>query len=241
MGISIALIGTLLVVLVMLVAILVIIAAISRKAKQAARTIFGTETLKEGFDQIEAEFAATPKSVSAVTSLYLPKIVRDFPEFSFEQMKTRAENALVSYLCALDRMIPELPEDCSTEFKQQLALEIQEKRTRHDNMRYEEIKLHRTEISGYRKIPGRCIVTFQTALQSMNGKLLVQSKWNTEAIYVQDSQITETELDTGLGLNCPNCGAPITTLGNKVCEYCGTEVKELNIHVWAFNHVEQVN
>ncbi len=228
-------------ILVILLLIVGLILYIRAKAKEASLLLFGTEDLKEGFEQIEAEYAATPKSVSAVTSLYLPKIVRDFPEFSVEQMKTRAENVLVSYLQALDQKSTTLPADCTPEFRQQLVLEIQESRNKQTDLQYKEIKLHRTEIAGYKKVPGRCIITFQTALQSKNGTKLVQSKWNTEAIYVQDSQVTDTELDAGLGLNCPNCGAPITTLGKKICEYCGTEVMELNIHIWAFNRVTQIN
>ena len=40
--------------------------------------------------------------------------------------------------------------------------------------------------------------------------------------------------------NCPNCGAPISTLGSKVCEYCGTPIVELNIYAWTFSNIEEV-
>lgn len=225
--------------LIVILFILLLVYLITRKVKQTAEMIFDS-TLEEGLKQIEAEYTATPKSVSAVTSLYLPKIVRDFPEFNLEQMKTRAENVLVSYLHALEQNSAEMPEDCSPEFIKQISFQIQQNQNRQIDMQCREIKIHRTEISGYRKVPGRCIVTFQTALQFVDDTGMVQSKWNTEAIYVQDSEKTATNLDDGMGLNCPNCGAPITTLGKKVCEYCGTEVVELNIHVWVFNKVEQI-
>lgn len=51
----------------------------------------------------------------------------------------------------------------------------------------------------------------------------------------------ENDLDHGLGLNCPNCGAPISTLGHKHCEYCGSPVIEYNINVWTFSNVEEKN
>ena len=46
--------------------------------------------------------------------------------------------------------------------------------------------------------------------------------------------------DTGMALNCPNCGAPLNRLGAKVCEYCGTPIVEFNIKVWNFSDVEEV-
>ena len=39
-----------------------------------AREAFGTSDIREGIRQVEQEYASTPKSVSAMTSLYLPKI-----------------------------------------------------------------------------------------------------------------------------------------------------------------------
>ncbi|NLL77651.1 MAG: zinc ribbon domain-containing protein [Clostridiales bacterium] len=65
-------------------------------------------------------------------------------------------------------------------------------------------------------------------------------KYNIDLIYIQDRTLVEDERDYVLGLNCPNCGAPIAGLGAKVCEYCGTPVIELNIKVWTFSDVREV-
>ena len=46
-------------------------------------------------------------------------------------------------------------------------------------------------------------------------------------------------LGEGLGLTCPNCGAPIKNLGQKFCLYCGTGVVEVNARVWKFNAVRE--
>ena len=45
--------------------------------------------------------------------------------------------------------------------------------------------------------------------------------------------------DGALGITCPNCGAPITNLGAKFCEYCGAGVVELNVHAWSFENIEE--
>ena len=38
---------------------------------------------------------------------------------------------------------------------------------------------------------------------------------------------------------CPNCGAPVKTLGEKFCQFCGTAIKEINIRSWKFNSVNE--
>ena len=40
----------------------------------------------------------TPKSLSAMTNLYLPQILRDFPEFNWEEMREMVERAVKEYL-----------------------------------------------------------------------------------------------------------------------------------------------
>ncbi|MCD8025431.1 MAG: zinc-ribbon domain-containing protein, partial [Clostridiales bacterium] len=42
-----------------------------------------------------------------------------------------------------------------------------------------------------------------------------------------------------VGVNCPNCGAPIKNLGKKFCEYCGTAVTEVNIRAWKFDSITE--
>ena len=39
-------------------------------------------------------------------------------------------------------------------------------------------------------------------------------------------------------LNCPNCGAPITTLGEKYCRYCNTGIKDLVKRSWVINNIK---
>ena len=67
-----------------------------------------------------------------------------------------------------------------------------------------------------------------------------QTRYNVDLIYIQDRNKVENELDHALGINCPNCGAPLSTLGAKVCEYCGTPVVTVNLYAWTFNNVEEV-
>ncbi len=226
------------------------------RAKRAvasfSREAFGTEDIREGLRQVEQEYASTPKSISAMTSLYLPKIKKDFPEFQYDEMKVRAENALTSYLLAVDQMNVGGLKEGNRELKDKLEMRIQMLRAAGKKEHYGSIKIHRTEISDYKKRNGRCIITFQTALQyyhtlnDESGKILegsenmlTQSKYNTDVIYIQDRNLVEDERDLSLGLNCPNCGAPVSGVGSKFCEYCGTPIVELNIYAWTFSSITE--
>lgn len=75
---------------------------------------------------------------------------------------------------------------------------------------------------------------------SGNRGVKTQSRYNVECLYIQDRDYVENLDDTGMALNCPNCGAPLNRLGAKVCEYCGTPIVEFNIKVWNFSDVEEV-
>ena len=168
-------------------------------------------------------------------------------------MKVRAENVLTSYLMAVSSQNPGLLKEGSRELKDKLEMHITQQKGRGEREKFESIRLHRTEIADYKKRSGRCTITFQTSLQYKHtlteegGKLLAgnpntleQSRYNVELVYIQDRNIVEDERDLSLGLNCPNCGAPISGLGSKVCEYCGTPVVELNIYAWTFHNVSEV-
>lgn len=248
-------------IIIILVLILVIIGWIYffiRKAKRAvesfSREAFGTSDIMQGLKQVEQEYSATPKSVSAMTSLYLPKIKRDFPEFHYDEMKVRAENVLTSYLLAVDQMSTGVLKEGNQELKDKLSMRIEMLKGAGEREHFQSIKLHRTEITDYKKRNGTCIITFQTSLQyyhtrkDENGKILegredmlTQSKYNTDVIYIQDRELLKDERDLSLGINCPNCGAPISGTGSKVCQYCGTPVVELNIYAWTFSNVTEEN
>ena len=68
--------------------------------------------------------------------------------------------------------------------------------------------------------------------------LLEQTKYNMELMYIQDE--SKVSADKGVGLTCPHCGAPVTSLGAKFCEFCGSEVIPINMQVWSLQHFYEV-
>lgn len=99
------------------------------------------------------------------------------------------------------------------------------------------ILIHRTEIKDYTKRSGTCVIVFQSGVQYLTGTKKVQTRYNTHMMYVQDA--AEYGYANGYSTECPHCGAAISDLGRKFCEYCGSEVVPINIHVWELHKIEE--
>lgn len=225
---------------------------IRERVRQFTRMAFGSDTLKGSFENMDRQEEITHKSVSAATKLYLPQILRDFPQFHYDEMKNRAENVLTGFLSGIDEKNPaRLPEGTTSELREKLDLRISALNNEGAGEHFRNIRIHRTEIKTYRKLKGRCSIIFQSAVQynyfkERDGEVtegaedrLRQSRYNVEMIYIQDRDLVENQADSGLAMNCPNCGAPLPRLGAKKCLYCDTPVEEFNIKIWHFSDVEE--
>ena len=216
--------------------------------------MFGTSSISSVVDQIkdqELEYATTPKSVSGMTSLYLPNITRDFPEFHYDEMRERAEHLLVSYLMSINKRMDVLTDSANSDLKKQLEQYLQSLDAQDKEEHYTSIKTHESAITRYSKEKGICKITFQISAEHyhyvtrdgivIQGKddRLEQSRYNVDLIYIQDRDIVENSASDVKGLNCPNCGAPVRSIGQKRCEYCGTAIIEYNINVWTFSDVRE--
>ena len=222
------------VVVVILLCVVIVITlgvwAITNRVKKFSRDVFGTENLAEGINR-QADLAAeTPKSVSGMTRLMEPQIMRDFPDFSWEEFKHRAENMLTSALLAITSGDVTTIVDASDTLKEQIRNRIGDNEASGVKENFEQIKIHQTEISNYHKEKGTCVITIQSSVEyfysKMRGDELIagskerktQTKYNTELIYIQDSDLAE--FDNAIGVSCPNCGAPLNINQSAKCEYC---------------------
>ena len=173
----------------------------------------------------EEEIAATPRSLSGMDSIYLPKIHRDFPEFSWDEWRGKIEDAVRS--------------------------KIKDKNG----------QIYQTVISRYTKDTGVCRITAETSASYLPGRdeapedlrgvgqihiikdgkkeqslLKRQAVFETELLYVQNAEKIQGR---ALGVNCPNCGAPFTRLGDRTCPYCGSAVIPVNLRVWRIGSIRE--
>lgn len=233
------------------IGILTVYKNITGKLRSISSQLFGTTDFVKGLKMAADVQAETPKSVSAMTRLMEPQIMRDFPEFSWEEFKQKAENMLTSALLAIsannaDRLI-----EGSEDIKKQVENIIEDNRANGVGEHYSDIEIHQTEIADYRKQNGKCVITIQSAVgygyyKMQDGEVIAgdrkrktQTKYNVELVYIQDPETAK--IDNAVGTTCPQCGAPVKVLGAKYCEYCGSGIVPLNIHVWSLHKFYEVD
>ena len=229
---------------------LVGVCVVRSRIRDFSRQVFGTDSIAEGLNR-QADLAAeTPKSVSGMTRLFEPQIRRDFPDFSWEEFKHRAENMLVSALLAVSGENLERLSEASPEVRQQVENQIRDNQAAGIKETYREIKIHQTEMADYRKEKGTCTLTIQSAVEYYHDRektgqpenraqRKTQTKYNLELLYIQDSDAAG--LGSAVGTICPNCGAPVRNLGAMFCEYCGSAVTPVNIKVWSLHKFYEVD
>ena len=175
-------------------------------------------TLTGIISKADLEAETTPKSLSSAEPLLLDRIRRDFPEYNPELIRQRVmKDARVFYESAQagkclygDGVSDQLKERLPSYLPPDVAGGIQ---------------VHKVALSAYDDASQDRVLTFQAAaaFQDTAGVtrqrrliLTYLAAWSTDTV-------------TGVKrANCPNCGAPVRTVGSKVCQYCGTALK-----VWA--------
>lgn len=181
-----------------------------------------------------------PKHISGMTRLLLPNIERDFKTFNESELYNKAETGLKIIFNSLEekKVSNELPL-----LKGLLQETINDYKSSEINVKYDDIVFHDFALKKYYKKDGVATIKVQTSLEyyfkKEKGKKIVenysnykkQTRYTVDFIYVYD--ITQVKDYTRvLGVHCPNCGAPLTKLGDKICDYCHTGVEDLNLKNW---------
>ena len=114
----------LIIILLLILAILVLIFYGVYRVKRFSRQLFGTDDILQGVKKAQEDLSTTPRSVSAMTRIALPQIVSDFPDFEYNEMKQRAENALMQYFEAVTAQDVTILQEGNEDLKEQLRSQI---------------------------------------------------------------------------------------------------------------------
>lgn len=179
-----------------------------------------------------------PKSVGSMDSIYLNNLQKDFPTFHIKEMKSLAENDLYTYFQAIEEKNKNLI--TSDSVRKIVEKQIQEQKE--DHISYSNIKIHKTVLNKYENNHSIATITMAISLEYQYKKnetiSKVQDRYSLEYIYIIDASKVSKNKKV-LGLNCPNCGSPITTLKAKKCSYCNSYIVDIVKRVWTLNSIKK--
>lgn len=217
-----------------------------REAQLLSKHGLDPENMRSTVELVNQMRVNNARPVMAMTSMYLPRIVEEFPDFNFEEIRERSEVMLTSYLRAIDQNNPSLFKYGSKELEQTLRSKIEMNIDAGLEENYDLIKINRTEIAKYLNTTGRQTIYLQSSVEcvhytlkdgvvvSGNRDQKYQTRFEIELVYVQDAALVDNDNERVLGVNCPNCSAPVTKLGHKYCEYCGSRLIDYNAKTFSF-------
>ena len=196
------------------------------KFRKIAKHYLGTTDIKKVLEKAELENENTPKSLGSMDSIYLDNLKHDFKDININELKRLAESVILEiFNCIQTKDLSKL----STKNEKIIAY-VKNKLNDFQDTDISNMKIHQTVLNKYEKEKGIATIYLATSFEYFkkeNGiKKKVQKRIKTEYIYVIDSNQVKGSLKA-LGLNCPNCGAPIKSLAKKVCSYCQTGIVDL--------------
>ena len=235
------LIVELLVILLLLGGIVFCIIFITRTVRGFLQTYFHADNLKDAIENSKIEDENTHKSISSMESIYLDKIEKEFPDLNINELKSKAEANIINVLDTIESKNIENLKNKNEKvvaFTQHKIDDLKEDKADIDN-----IKIHKTLLNKYEVNDSIATITIASSLEYFykKGKDIghkIQTRYKTEFIYIIDASKLHNNVK-GLGLNCPNCGAPVKTLGHKYCEYCNTGIVEIVKKVWIINNINE--
>lgn len=228
-------------ILVLLVAIILLFLLAKAIINRIVKEFFGSESLKELFDNNEIIYNETPKSLSSMEMIYSNDLKNDFPDLNINELKSSSEQYIRDVLNSIESKNTDKLEKISdklTSYVESKIEDLKDKKIDIDN-----IKMHKTVVNKYEKKDGIASISFQTSLEysykeDNSVRKKIQTRYKTEFIYIIDASKLDKKVKA-LGINCPNCGAPIKTLGHKHCEYCNTGVVDIVKKTWIINNIKE--
>lgn len=209
---------------------------IKSKIKSFKNKYFNGMDFKEIMEEARIEDEELPKSLSSMDSVYLEQIKKDFPDCNINELKRVSEALIFSFFKAVEDKDITLLNNKNEKIKEYCLKLINDNKGK--DVKYRDLKIHKTVLSKYEKAKGIATIYFSSSFQYEyveDGKSKkVQDRAKVEFIYVIDSNLV-AESKKALGINCPNCGSPIKSLGEAKCSYCGTNAILLIKKVWTCN------
>ena len=234
-------------ILVLIVIIILIILSVYYKFK---RTL-GISNFNSFLDEVKQNDRnnyATKKSISGMTRILEPLIIKDFPDFNLRHLYSSIETNLSSILNAKTKLDPSYLNKGLNLIKGKIAKEIHDMKDEDIIQKYTNIRFNSHALKSYKKNNGTATITTTSSVsynyesnldERKYDDLRCETKYECEFIYIYDEDKFK-EKQKSFGVHCPNCGAPVKGLGDLTCSYCGSNVKKVNLRNWEMASFKEV-
>lgn len=214
----------------------------------SVRRFVGGVKLKELFrvaqnvKDIQRQEYSREKQVNGMTRIYEPQIIEDFSDFNKSLLYNMTEKGLTSVFNAIEnKSMKYVKENKDLKLLEPEMEEfINDIKNREVEISYDGIKFHNHAIKRYEKIDGMATITISSTVEyyyknseakNDYSDIKKQTRYTSKFVYIYD----DLKLDPAkisFAINCPNCGAPLKSVGAGECAYCGTYVEPVNLKSW---------
>ncbi len=228
-----------------IIAVIAVTVLIIRAVLNSASKRYLGMGFKETADMIGKglkEESTLPKPISNVSEMYRPKLERDFPHMTYERFIAIANSALLSVFGAVESGNAETLTNVTDALRERVRGIIADNSGRGITEHFDDVKLHRTAVADYKSSDGKAVAVFEISFQCVhylegdkkcgkNGKPDVPGQYAASVTLCYGNEFAEETSTLMRSHNCPNCGAPVYSVGGKMlkCRYCGTGITE-DIH-----------
>ncbi len=201
------------------------------------------EAIKAG-KEIAIEEKSRHKSATGITNLLIPQILKDFNDFNVEEFFSLVESNLRTIFNIIETKDISLITNDLEPLRKNLTEVVKDLSLNNISIRYDDVIFHKHALRNYVKNKGIATLTISSSLEyyyyyEKDGKckhdssIKKQTRYLSIFAYVYDKEKAKTNLNV-IGLNCPNCGAPLSGFMQTTCNFCGTHTIELDLKSWKF-------
>ena len=166
-----------------------------------------------------------PKTVFGATSIYLPQVERDFPDFHNSDAIAAVRTLVCEYLQIRYEGIPRFAKSIVAEG----LLSTVDKQPGH-TVRNEAV--HQVAMSRYVKTRECATITYQASVGYLLDGEPVEERYAVEYTLSLRDEYGEKKT-----LICPQCGGVYTSTSQTVCAYCGSGIVRDTIKSWRFTAI----